>query len=376
MLESKFFAAVYPYNQSFTPYISYGQLVYGNIEIVQLISPSGFALDGKDGGATDKRPDTGIIVSSDFSKALNDTVNALLIPEGNYESTLYKDIVAKAKVAIENKKHILCGTILNPEDRLCLDAMCTANGVNFISSENITPNYYLRPATPTKVYRPNASVIFVGEMVEGINAKDVAVGITGYLQSQSYKVATIMDPGFSQLWGAYSNKWLFQNPDGLDDEKRILAISNFIQQLDKAEQPDVIVVQIPGGLFKYNDLYPNQFGIYAFMLSCAIRPDCFICALPYEGYTDEAIKHWSVAVQNRYGFCIDFLHISNAFKDLRNLANLKEINRVFVSQEQVDTLIKSLSVRQPPIVNALYAMADLGDAVVQLLKSFIDGTTI
>ena len=64
-------------------------------------------------------------------------------------------------------------------------------------------------------------------------------------------------------------------------------------------------------MMEYNDKLTNGFGILPFIVTKALTPDYFVCGMPC-GYGNSAyIDSFSEGIAGRFGFGIDYIHLSN-----------------------------------------------------------------
>ncbi|MDR2572254.1 MAG: TIGR04066 family peptide maturation system protein [Oscillospiraceae bacterium] len=382
---NKYIATVYPYQRAFAPYVSsFARNISCSCEIKTLVSPKGFPYLNKDAGYVDHRGDTGFTVCTDFLTMLQQA-NSLLIPEGDYTIKLYDDIMKKAIIAAQMGKHILCAqTLKDNDDEQLLSSICRLHQVDFIYARQKGRESSKRFAIHAKnkisarLYRPEAPIVFVGEIYENTNAKDIVLILVNHFLASGYKVSVVMEPGFSQLIGFHGTDE-FLDSEAKNEIDSITTINRYFESLEKLEQPDIILVQVPGGMMKYNDIIHNSYGVFAYMLSQAIAPDCFICCLPFDEYYSNAIKMYSDLLNSRFGYSITCAHISNLFIDASNLTEYFQLDRVFLSQDKINNYIKeSMSDSEIPIVNSLDHIGQqfLCKRIEETLLSYNDATAL
>ena len=264
---------VYPFHENMLPFCTF---IPNAPKIVRLVSPIGYGLDGQDASFLDGREEVNLRVSHDFEEALL-VSNAVLFPEGNYTDELKKMIMQRMKQAAMAGKHIFSAIEL--DDINIMKAICVNNGVEYIDLTQHKASNALDIQKPQRLYVPKASIIFVGEFVDHANSADIVVGLVSYFINKGYKVTAVMEPKESAVFGFHTHIECLMGLPALEHEK-IHAINNWIKRLDEEETPDLLV-ELPGGMLRFDDIETSQYGIYAYMWSQAITPDYVILCTPY-----------------------------------------------------------------------------------------------
>lgn len=99
----------------------------------------------------------------------------------------------------------------------------------------------------------------------------------------------------------------------LSFEDRLFYINWFARDVVSKEQPDILVVEIPGGLLKIDDQNLNGAGEYPYIYSQALDFDYFICSNVFNNAQGSTTIITNVAdyLHHRYGFNNVAIHISN-----------------------------------------------------------------
>ena len=132
-----------------------------------------------------------------------------------------------------------------------------------------------------KFYTPKIPIILVSGLLENIDNSSVAFSILKGINEENNKTVLISNDKISQQIGALPFPKDFLN-NYLPVEQRIMVFNNFIKYLATNKNPDAIIVQVPGGLIRFDDNFHNNFGLYNYMLREAVRCDYFILTLNYD----------------------------------------------------------------------------------------------
>lgn len=333
-------AAVYPYNPEFTAVVRYLEKLNPMFQIVRLVVPYGFRCDGKDAGILYNKPEMGITVTENIEEALN-TCDCLIVADGSYSDRFSKIIIKNIESAIEKGKEVICTWILNEEELASLKEKSQYNGVPFLyCPEHLDIEKYI-PNMAKKLYSPQVPVIFVGEAISGLDAFEITLGITYYLRQEGYKVLTLTEKPWCGLLNTASI------PDFMlkyekDDNHKIYAFNQLLKQLEQKENPDVILIQLPGAIMKYNDRLTAGFGIMPYFISLAVQGDYMVFCSQFERMDLASYKMLSEGFEHRIGVGIDILHISNITIDATSMGSGK-FSFIRVEQNRVDEEISRLN---------------------------------
>ena len=96
-------------------------------------------------------------------------------------------------------------------------------------------------------------------------------------------------------------------------EDRIRYINWYVNTIVSTYNPDIILIEIPGGILPLCGSIQNSGGEYPFIYSQALSPDYFICSVFLNVANSEKIVAMEKDIERRYAFGEIFFHISNAF---------------------------------------------------------------
>lgn len=270
-------------------------------QFTHLISPKGYGFDGKDASIIDYGEPLNIDVTSEFKDALSKSDAILFVsPESKYN--FEKDILPRIYEAIDAKKNIYLAIKL---DTQTLNKIYNYAGENktliilFTSSEhsevdiNINidknPNYDIDLTTP---------VVFVMGLSSGLNKFASQVYLYNYFKVQGYKPLLISSREYGALGGCLSIPDFMFAP--MDEIKKVNLFKNYVKKLEISYNPDVFIIGIPGGLIPLDSKTTNQFGITAFEISRAIKPDATLLCVYTEEFSEEYWKNISAICKYRF----------------------------------------------------------------------------
>lgn len=300
---------IYPYNMEFTPVLRYRSLLTG-YDISCLVAPNGWGFTGKDAGIADRGPDIGILVSADFEKSLT-LCDTVMIVESHLPFDFEKYMFNKIKLAVKSKKNIICSLKLDKEAIKEISSMCFSEGVYFKYFDE-TQN-----ALPEEIAIYNESieeidtpVILTVGIAEKTNKFEIQLALREKIKKLGYKVSQIGTRSYCEMMGFHPFP-SFMYGNAISDITKVLMFNRFIKKIEKTEEPDVIIIGVPGGVMPFNKNLTNKFGLLAFEISQALVPDVVIASLLYEDCKPEGLDEYTSLFKYKFGFEVDFYNLTN-----------------------------------------------------------------
>ena len=137
--------------------------------------------------------------------------------------------------------------------------------------------------------RLDVPVIFIAGVTSYTEKFHVQLALRSRFLDNGYKVSQIGSKEYSALFGFHPYP-LFMNVP-MDNTERILLFRKYVKYIELLEQPDVIVLGIPGGIMGVNRKHHFDFGMTAYMVSQAVEPDYVIMNMLYsQNYTKEQLE--------------------------------------------------------------------------------------
>lgn len=332
---------IYPFNGDFIAFVKFSNKYSDIFRVTELVAPKGWGVNGKDAGVMYNKPQVGLIVSDDLNRALENS-DILMIAENKFNENFHPIIISNIINAIERKKDIICTMKLSCKEIELLKQISTKFGVRFTYSPEETVWEYVKDTLciqSSKLYSPQAVVVFVGELLDGIDGFDVLLSVTDYLKSSGFKTLTIGARSYCELLGLLSLPSIITQTDISDNEK-INYFNRYIKYLDEKEKPDIFIIQLPGGMMKYNDHFTNGFGVTPYIMSQAVQGDYFILSTQYDTPDTKFYNMLSNNFTYRFGFEIDCIHMSNAYIDFPDSIGSGKLTYLYIEQQLLDSTIK------------------------------------
>ncbi len=342
---------IYPYNMEFAPVLRHKSLL-AEYDISCLVSPNGWGFTGKDAGIADRGPDIGITVSSEFDKAL-DLCDTVMIIESHLPFDFEKFIFNKIKLAVCSKKNIICSLELDSEAIKEISFMCNREGVyfkyfdvtqNVLSEEIVIENEGIEEIdTPV--------VLTVG-IAEKTSKFEIQLSLRDKIQKSGYKISQIGTRPYCEMLGFHPFP-SFMYGNSISDVNKVLMFNRYIKKIEKTEEPDIIIIGVPGGIMPFNREFTNKFGLFAFEISQAVVPDVVIASLLYEDYKPEGFDTYKTLLKYRFGFEVDYFNITNMQFDWKR-ANQEHVKSyISLDYKFIDEKKTNFTKKKIPVFNIL-----------------------
>ncbi|EPR11661.1 TIGR04066 family peptide maturation system protein [Ruminiclostridium papyrosolvens] len=341
---------IYPYDSGFTPILRHRQFLVG-YEIVSLVSPGGWGLKGRDSGDADKSGHTGLNVTADFDEAL-ELCDIVMIVDSEKHLDFQKYIMPKVFTAAEHGKDITVTAQLRDEDLKTISQKCKEAGVGF-KYLNYPENHKKFPTITVEnefLYNINTPVVFVLGIGERTSKFEIQLSLREKFLSEGYKVSQIGTRGYCELLGFHSfPEFMFNGT--LPETNKIVFFNHLIKKIENDEQPDVIIIGIPGGIMPFNNNLTNRFGILAYEVSQALPSDSAIFSCHYAEYDNNYFKGLSDLVKYRLGFEVGCYNISNVMFDWVNSKQENKNIYTTLDSTYIDEKLNLYSKMEIPVFN-------------------------
>lgn len=347
-------AIVFPYNAECAPLIKNRNMLV-NYDIVACVSPRGYELHGKDAAYAYGGEDTGITVLCDDISSLD--YEDLLVCES--ASDFRQAVLPQIKIAAEHGRNIVFMYDVEVEYRREAERLCDINHVKctVITRRKMDTSKILQDEK--NILRISVPVIFIASVIENTNKFDVQLGLRNYLLKEGYKVSQIGSKEYCELFGFHAIPQ-FMYDHQLSENDKILLFNRVCKSIELQERPDIFIIGVPGATMVFNDMITNYFGIMAFEIANAVRPDTAIMCLPHEGIDADFLKMVQTSSKYKLDMQVDCFNMANKHFDAARSKDEKKLLFVTVSTDLVDERIAELNRESDiPVYNSFNAESAL-----------------
>ncbi len=251
----------------------------------------------------------------------------------SFEHIIYPKILEAAKQG----KDIVIAKELEDKDIQKCRQLCETNSVQLkilMGETDLSKFLYLKEETV------DTPVIFVAGVSINTEKFDVQMTVRRKFIKAGYKVSQIGSKKNCELMGFHSFPQFMKENTG--DVEKIVLLKKYIKYVEVNENPEIIIIGIPGGIMPLNRKHHFDFGLTAFMVANAVRPDYVIMNLFYRpDYKKTQLEELSKACNGRLNFEIDSYHISNVFIEPSSLNDI-EIKYIGVEHKDYEHNVENL----------------------------------
>ncbi|MCL2717521.1 MAG: hypothetical protein FWE14_01910 [Lachnospiraceae bacterium] len=335
--------AIYPYCAELLPIVKYFEKMQEKYVIARLISPPGLGLGGKDAAYARNHPSVGHIVTDEFYA--DDLSWTILIITRVFQPNVFNDkkisSIAVSALAAGKKVLYFDNHQKNVPDSIVTLANDYPDDIITITADTQLLNLTIGDGNFKELETP---VIIVGGLVAAEDTLEVSLSIADCLQKQGQKITIISKHNHSKILSRrfHSLIHIFNNNE-LTEVEKIIIINSYMKDLEQSEMPDIIIVEAPDSVMRYNNTIFHDFGIHTYMLCQAMNPDYFVCCIPNDLADGNFIKAINKDLSYRLGAAIGAVHISNIIVDSADITHSKKISYVHTNLGLVKNQIKKQS---------------------------------
>lgn len=285
-------------------------------EIVSAVMPKTWLLiekDNVDVGNINNSEALGIKASNDFFAEL-EKCDVVIILECSKHELMYKDVIRKIEKSLRCGKKIVCCFELKDNDVKFLNKVSDSNNAEFdyrICGSSISKDEYGVIDEYKSMSHQDATMVGIGKMVNELESTYSLITFTEEYKIAGYDVVAISTNRNCELLGYEMFPTIFIDK-GISDSDKVTFFNNYIALLEKKYKPDIIFVQYPDAMMKYNQYITNGFGMCSYMISQSVDMDYFIMNVSFNGVEKKFYDLLSECFKHRFGYEIDCLCMSNA----------------------------------------------------------------
>lgn len=345
-------AIIFPYSAECASIIRNRELLI-NHDIVACVSPSGYGLHGKDAAFAYGGENTGIIVTDQGISEID--FDDLLICESSSEFDTF--IMPQIKIAAGCGKNIIFLYDIGRQQKNDVEEICTENNVECLVITNRVMD--ISKLIEHEIIPISVPVVLVASVIENTNKFDVQLGLRKFLQKEGYKVSQIGTKEYCELFGFHAiPQFMYENQ--LSEADKIVWFNRICKSIELQEKPDIFIIGVPGATMVFNEVITNNFGITAFEIANAVRPDTAIMCVPYESYDANFLKMIQTSSKYKLDMQVDCFNMANKHFDAARSKEEKKLSFITTGTDLVDKRIEDLKRdSEIPIYNSLNSASAL-----------------
>lgn len=361
---------IYPVDRQAVPVLRYNCLLE-EYDIMYAVSPNGWGLSGKDCGVLDGGHKINKIITNDFNMAL-EGCDCVIFMESDMIVDFEKIILPKMKEAIEANKEIVCTIEVQDKFKEEINNMCKNKDINFkyYGKEKILN---LKPIENEYIFDINVPIMGILGATERTGKFNIQLALREKLINQGYKVSQIGTKHYSEIFGFHSFPGFMMSPN-ISESNKIMLFNHYVKKIEIEENPDIILIGVPGGTMTYNNKYTNRFGILAFEVCNAVQFDSTVVSTLYSDYKEEYFSSMKQALRYRLGIEIDAFNLTPLKGDFEILDSINRFGYLTLDSDFIDDKIRTFSNSNLKVCNVLNEKNrdELTEYLIDKLASYSD----
>lgn len=319
---------IYPYSKAYEPYVLYAGLL-ADREISSLVTPNGSGLVGKQICVGEKK----LVISNDYETELN-RCDAVWFVNDETFALSEEMVVGKLIEAVRRgKKIIFTRTSVADYNRIA-DLIPPAQNMSqqelYLTEDKFEADY---------CYHIDAPVLVVYGTERDTDKLAVQLALREELIRIGYRTTSISSRTDGVLYGMhpipeYMLKATFSEGD------KIRKYNHYVKQIELAENPDILIIGIPGGVLPYDRVDHNDYGILAYEISFAVPCDAAIVCMPYNSEFDGDFSSFANDMEQIFRYHTVGCHIAAAVPDMQAALDNRKRHLVRLDRNFVETKVK------------------------------------
>lgn len=297
---------IYPYSTLFAPILR--QIAYEKkIDVASAIMPGKFYENGIDASYADEGSDIGIPISNKLDEEISKSTSIIWAAYDYNNTAFFEKVVCKMMFAIETGKNIICQQKLSNDLLHKFNVAAKKHNVLFDYQYDDIKNYKKLSTESVDLRVPIITVIGMGE---NCSKFETQLAIRRELADSGYKISLIASRQGCRLLGVHDfPEFMFCKE--YSEADKINLFRNYVSELEIADNPDAIIIGVPGGIMPLNEKHDMQYGILCYEVFSAIKSDFNIMNLWCQEYNDDFLSELEKIMKYRFNTLLDCVCFSN-----------------------------------------------------------------
>lgn len=184
-----------------------------------------------------------------------------------------------------------------------------------------------------ELYRPEAIVVAVGEGFPGFQGSELICKLNACFQNRNWKVETVIQRNIELLNGMHPIPRALRDME-MPGEQMIIKWNRYIRYLDETFSPDIMFIQVPGGMLQFQGKRWDSFGLGAYFFFQAVHPDLMYVTVPFNLADVDNIIKMQEDFWHRYGIEVDEFFLSERLIDWRKFLKNEGVGKQYINREQ------------------------------------------
>ncbi len=312
-------AILYPFCEEVLPAVRVFDGLQDCYEISGLVAPSGFGCVGMDAGYSCNHPEIGREVLGELPSE-EDWDTLLLFEPRQQTEELYLEKYLEEAVSRRKEVVFLCTEENGIPEKIKKTVVACPGQVRVKACLSLPEEEGWQP----QVHEPEIPVVLVGGLLQEADCGAVFTALAERFHRDGKRVAAFSGHPVGGLFGFYSLEHIWRNSELTEDDK-VRKINLYINGMAEKSGAEIILLEAPTALMKYDDKALNGFGIQSYMLCQAAPPDYLIGCVPFDLADARMVSALSEDFSCRFGCGLCAVHVSNILLDFADSQQKQKI---------------------------------------------------
>lgn len=327
---------IYPYTESALPLIKYFDNFCSDKCIKRVATEGGLGIIGEDIGAIDNRSNKIGYIVEKYSEQSFEDIDTLIVPSFDMDISIINEIKNAIDYALS---HGINATVaMNINDDAFVEEMkekakkcgCIFNYLS-INNEYMDSNLL---GIDLPYHTPRSCIIFVASLCLDDHKYESTLAIVKGLIDKGHRATGLCLSQDARVLGLHAIPSYLDISNGINGEW-IKKMNQYIEAIERYENPEAIVVEIPGNLFRFDNFITGDFGLWTYAFKEAMPPD-YIHACTVINYSQQAnLERLSKASEKNFGNPIDSVHVTNAIKNAMESSSLTSYVHIHIDDKKI-----------------------------------------
>ena len=254
---------------------------------------------------------------------------SLLILEDNYlKNLLLVTFQKKKKIFLSKEIELFC----LQDSELSTEIVFYNNG--FLNKETLEK-------ANEKIFELRTPIVFVTGILEHMDKFSLFLAIVQGVKEKGLKVLAFGSKAEAQFWNLRSiPEYMFGGQ--IQEKDKIILFNHYIKKLEILEEPDLIIMCIPGEIGRYDNDAVGNLGVMLWLLKQIAPPDYLFCSIPFSHYSLQDLENLKKYIQNTAGVCCNSLHLSNKMINKVQTQRKGDMHFIRIRRSEIEKEIKKL----------------------------------
>lgn len=298
-------AIVYPYSLLSAPVVRH--LVWkDDIIITAAVIPGRWCPENADASYVDENEYIGVPIKHSFEDALKNC-NTVIWTEYDYcDDDCPKEVRQNIIKALLEHKNVICCTKLTDAE------ISEFTDIAFLGE---TVFDYI-PVHAEKKILPNVSkdrirvpIVAVMGVSNNCLKFETQLFLRRHFIDEGYKISQIGSRSGCEILGFHSfPDFMYEN---ISEKEKTDVFLSYVTEIQNNENPDVIIIGIPGGIYPLSLDHTFNYGITAYEVCNAIQVDCTVLNVWCDSCSEKLLENMKNVLKYRYNSELDCVCLSN-----------------------------------------------------------------